>query len=152
MAGTAIPVCAEGDGGVSMGYDDKRDFVETRQFRILFWGGVALAIAGTLFYIGKNEPEYVRQITAEPYVWPEGCEVKEYEILESVSPKCFQDKYYLGSGAEYGWHRSKYGGTRYYRVGNDAIAVGSSCINSKNIRCEQIGYVGNVFVVSGEIK
>jgi hypothetical protein len=116
-----------------------------------------------LLYAGKQRYEehqdwnnrIAMPITAEPYVWPEGCEKKEYVDMSKISKKCESIKYYMGSDRKYYWRdrpssqlsysqRPDY----YYRVGNDALEIRCSFLDLEN--CFVTNIVKNVFEVKGD--
>jgi hypothetical protein len=94
------------------------------------------------------------QIIAEPYVAPEGCEVKKYKSSELISEDCIEIKYIFRDKLKYGlptpggWTiTKKENGDRkecgvYYRVGNDLIAI--TCGRGNNYANT---IIENVFIV-----
>jgi hypothetical protein len=147
---TVILLFWMGGGGVSYSDPSRDDIVqmmEQRRWPDWKWAVLALAICALLTVVAIIERPFVNpKITAESFVWPKGCEEKEYNDGQIISPQCQQDKYYIGKGREYGWDRAPGG---YYRLGNDAIQITckiydvNSCVVNRIIR--------NVFVV-GENK
>jgi hypothetical protein len=72
----------------------------------------------------SQAPKQITAVKAEPYVWPEGCEQKEYGYGEEISSQCMKKKYLLADeyaeqlgvdtrARNYRWDS--------YRVGNDII-------------------------------
>jgi hypothetical protein len=61
--------------------------------------------------------------SAEPYIWPHGCEKKEYKLDDDIASSCKVSSYYLGDGANLNFPRRMKGSAEYYRVGNDAIDI-----------------------------
>ena len=93
-----------------------------RTFKLLFWGGVSLAICSLLYFISNNEPAFVNpKIEAEKFVWPEGCEQKQYKKFDEIKADCLT--HYIGNGRNYGWSRHKSGPNKYFRIENDALNV-----------------------------
>jgi hypothetical protein len=110
-----------GDGGMSDGFEDEMPqkwFGLTR----VWWLAISLIIG--IIVIMKIMPERVAfvnpKIVAQPFVWPEGCEKKQYEEEMPVHRECISELYNIGDGRKWGW-KSSSKLSSYYRVGNDAI-------------------------------
>jgi hypothetical protein len=138
-----------GDGGMNYGdFEEKLSFVETKQFRALFWTSVVLFVVFMLFYIWYRTPSFVNpKIQAEEYVWPMGCEAKTYELTDQISKKCMQEKYYIGEGWEYGWPRGGKSRPAYYRVGNDALDF-RACDQSVEGFCDIHNRIVKVYITN----
>ena len=77
-------------------------------------------------------------IQASPYVWPIGCDERIYEDLDKISEACISESYYIGDGKRYGWPQAIFGGTRYYRVGNDAANIACNVYASNDCKITQL--------------
>jgi hypothetical protein len=143
MAGTGIPLCWMGDGRVSDEFDDEDQKARIRVPRV--WVLAIVTVVGFIFMMKTapvRAPFVNPKITAEPYVWPEGCQRREYKELDIIDRKCIQDKYYIGSGENWGWPKSSKRAS-YYRVGNDAFDMGCSVFSNE---CHVTSIVKNTFV------
>jgi hypothetical protein len=158
MAGTAIPLCWVGDGGVSEEFEQKQHQPYKRLFPLHYWM-LILIVAGVAIYLTLPErlPFRNPKIAAEPYFWPQGCDEKEYSAMDEIAKLCMSATYAIPEWRQYGWHVSTGGGKGfkgYYRVGNDAVSI-SLCNRgflSQIDTCNVSNVIADVFVVAGENK
>jgi hypothetical protein len=98
--------------------------------RVLIGVGVALILV--VFWekyqieIDKRNPVNL-PISATEYIWPEGCENKNYAEGDKISYNCRSKKYYMRSSLKYKFdgHIEYYNKTPnyYYRIENDAYSI-----------------------------
>ena len=148
MAGTAIPLgCGEG-GAMHWGlitivvlvglllvvkrlpsHEPRPGFVKWRNRFFILVGVCLLMIVVREKYemhVDRDNPVNL-PIVAEKYVWPVGCEERNYVKGDPISSNCMSKKYYMRSGLKY-----KFNGyieyvnktpNYYYRVQNDAFSI-----------------------------
>jgi hypothetical protein len=151
MARSGIPLCSEGDGGVS----DRTSKHRQRSIPLYYWLVFLLLAAGGIYCTLSNNPDFVNpKIAAEPYVWPDGCKRKNYKYGDYISKSCMTPKYAIPEWKQYGWQAGMGTSTvfeGFYRVGNDAIAFHHCDSASKNL-CKAREKIVDVFIVTGENK
>ena len=99
----------------------------------------------------KRGPFTNPKIKADPYVWPQGCEKKNYSESDDIDKACMSPSYFIGEGNQWGWPRDGKGYPEYYRVGNDAIDI-RYCDEDEQNKCHVRNMVRDVYAVSGDPK
>lgn len=134
-----------------------------RSIPLHYWLVLLLLAGGGIYYTLSKQPHFVNpKIAAKPYVWPKGCERKEYKTGYYISESCMVAAYAIPQWKRYGWHVGMAGIKTFegfYRVGNDAVAF-RLCYNStffhdqnhKKDMCKASTVIDDTFVVSGESK
>jgi hypothetical protein len=101
----------------------------------------ALAAVAISYWVSPAPKPFANpQIKSEAFVWPAGCEKKEYKEWDEINDACLIQ--YIGDGAQWGWPTG--GRTRwpeYYRIGNDAMRISRG--RSRNIT----HIIKNVYIV-----
>jgi hypothetical protein len=130
MAGTAIPFCWMGGGGMmsysnpeSEGHDDPQCKSKIGLISL------SVSLVALAYFLGSallEKPRSLRPIIdAEPYVWPEGCPIRQYKDGEYVSSKCLVSEYQIHDWYDRGLpqpSRTPKNEKIYYRIGSDAVS------------------------------
>ena len=83
-------------------------------------------------------------IKALPFVWPVGCERKDYYEKDRIAYACLSSDYQILNWSEYHW--SEFKNVRYYRVGNDALSASCGGWVQTNKYCTvNYGIIKNAF-------
>ena len=92
--------------------------------RRVYWlvAGLTLVLFTAIKIAPEKRPFVNPRIEASPYVWPAGCEEKEYSRGDEISKSCLESQYSIPDYKKYGWPRSSKR-ANYYRIGRDAVWV-----------------------------
>lgn len=104
-----------------MGLDFNPDFkpkFTPSQRAIIIVGVTVLAMMGYT----RDGPYTHPHFSADPYIAPQGCAVRSYELFDEIAESCADGRYLFAAWRKYGLRSPGKGGT-YYRVGNDLIGI-----------------------------
>lgn len=83
---------------------------------------ILMAVLVYIFSSKMDRPIHYPHILASPYVWPNGCEKRDYESgFEKISASCADKAYKFPDASKYGFLYGR--GGEYYRVDNDVILI-----------------------------